>query len=79
MQAKQIDVGNYHVEVKALYRPDKGRWQPILRISRSGGGKPVHQDFTQLAAVSQSEDEAIEYGLIKGRLLVEGTVIGLTI
>jgi hypothetical protein len=50
-----------------------------LRISRTGAGKPVYQDFTQLAALSKSQDEAIQYGLIKGRLLVEGAVIGLTI
>jgi hypothetical protein len=44
-----------------------------------GSGESVHQDFTLLPALSKSEADAIEYGLTKGRLLVAGTVMGLTI
>ncbi|HXF18616.1 MAG TPA: hypothetical protein VN496_16535 [Burkholderiales bacterium] len=81
MQEKKLEIGDYVIAVKALYSPDIRKWQPILRISRRmpGSGESVHQDFTLLPALSKSEADAIEYGLTKGRLLVTGTVMGLTI
>jgi hypothetical protein len=81
MQERKLEVGDYIVTVTATYSPDIRRWQPILRISRrqAGSGDLVHQDFTLLPAVSRSEADAIHYGLAKGRFLVAGTVIGLTI
>jgi hypothetical protein len=81
MQQTQIEIGDYHLDVRAVYWPENARWQPVLRISHSrrGADKPVHQYFNQLPAVSRSEEEAIEYGLAKGRFLVEGAVIGLMI
>jgi hypothetical protein len=80
MQEK-VELGDYIVTVTASYSPDIRRWQPILRISRrkEGSGVLAHQDFTLLPAVCQSEADAIQYGLAKGRFLVAGTVIGLTI
>jgi|1185.fasta_scaffold731242_1 hypothetical protein len=81
MQPKELEIGDYIVAVTAVYSPDIRRWQPILRISRrvASSGKTIHQDFTLLPAVSRSEADAMEYGLTKGRLLVAGTVMGLTI
>jgi hypothetical protein len=78
---EKVELGDYTVTVTAIYSPDIGRWQPILRISRrkAGSGDLNHQDFTLLPAVSKSEADAIQYGLAKGRFLVAGTVIGLTI
>jgi len=81
MQEKKLEIGDYTVAVTATYSPDIRRWQPKLRISRrtAGSGDLIHQDFTLLPAVSRSEADAIQYGLAKGKFLVAGTVIGLTI
>jgi len=81
MQEKKLEIGDYVVAVTAVYSPDISRWQPILRISRrmDGPGKTIRQDFTLLPAVYRSEADAVEYGLTKGRFLVAGTVMGLTI
>jgi len=80
MQEK-LELGDYIVTVTAVYSQDMSRWQPILRISRrkAGSGEINYQDFNLLPAVSRSEADAIQYGLAKGKLLVAGTVIGLTI
>ena len=81
MPEQKLEIGDYVIAVTAVYSSDIRRWQPILRISRrmNASGKAIHQDFTLLPAVSRSEADAIEYGLAKGRFLVAGTVMGLTI
>ena len=78
MEAK---IGDYVVDAKALYVADKDRWQPVLHITRWRGahGPPVSQAFNQLPALSRTETDAISYGLARGRALVEGGMIGLTI
>jgi hypothetical protein len=74
-------IGDYVVGAKALYVSETDKWQPVLRITRCRGAPdvPIHQDFTQLSALSESEADAIRYGLQRGRALVEGNIIGLTI
>jgi hypothetical protein len=81
MQQKKLEIGDYVIEVTASYSPDIRKWQPRLRISRRmpDSGELIHQDFTLLPALSKTEADAIQYGLTKGRFLVAGTVMGLTI
>jgi hypothetical protein len=77
----EAEIGDYVVEARALYVADKKKWQPVLHITRWRGGPetPVSQDFTQLPAFARTETDAIQYGLTRGRAMVEGAVIGLMI
>jgi hypothetical protein len=77
----EAEIGDYVVEARALYVADKKKWQPVLHITRWRGvpETPVSQDFTQLPALARTETDAIQYGLTRGRAMVEGAVIGLTI
>jgi hypothetical protein len=81
MEDVEEAIGDYVVGAKALYVPETDKWQPVLRITRRRGAPdvPIHQDFTQLSALSESEADAIRYGLLRGRALVEGNIIGLKI
>lgn len=77
----EAEIGDYLINATALYVADKKKWQPVLHITRLHGvpGVPTSQDFNQLPALSRTEKDAVAYGLVKGRALVEGGVIGLTI
>ena len=77
----EAEIGDYVVEARALYVAEKKKWQPVLHITRWRGapGVPISQDFTQLPVLSRTETDAIQYGLSKGRALIEGGVIGLMI
>lgn len=77
----ETEIGDYVIDATAVYVADKNKWQPVLHITRLRGapGVPISQDFNQLPALSRTEKDAITYGLLKGKALVEGGVIGLTI
>jgi hypothetical protein len=75
------EIGDYVVQANAWFVPDAGKWQPILCMTRLRGvpDVPISQSLNYLPALFESEAEAIEYGFIKGRALVKGELMGLTI
>jgi len=74
-------IGEFVVQVGALSIFDMGKWQPILCMTRVHGARviPVSQTFNYLPALFESETDAIRYGFMKGRALVKGDLLGLTI
>jgi hypothetical protein len=77
----EAEIGEFVVQSRALYRFDTGKWQPILCMTRLHGARviPVSQTFNYLPALFETETDAIRYGFMKGRALVKGDVLGLTI
>ena len=77
----EAEIGEFVVQARALYRSDTGKWQPILYMTRLRGARaiPASQTFNYLSALFETETDAIEYGFVKGRALVKGDVLGLTI
>lgn len=77
----EAEIGDYVVQAHAWYVPDAGKWQPILCMTRLRGAPeiPISQTFNYLPALFETETDAIRYCFTKGRALVKGEVIGLTI
>ena len=77
----ETEIGDYVVQAHARYVPDAGKWQPVLcmRRLRDALGTTTGQTFNYLPALFESEADAIRYCFTKGRALVNGDVIGLTI
>jgi hypothetical protein len=77
----EAEIGEYIVQAHASYVPDEGKWQPILsmRRLRSAREVPISQTLNFLPVLFETETDAIQYGLTKGRALVRGDLMGLTI
>lgn len=77
----EAEIGDYVVQAYAWYVPDAGKWQPILCMRRLRGTpeRPISQTFNYCPALFETEADAIRYGLTKGRALVKGDIMGLTI
>lgn len=75
------EIGGYVVRAHGCYMPEAGKWQPILCLTRCRGatGSSISQAFNYLPALFATEADAIQYGFVKGRALVKGDVLGLTI
>lgn len=75
------EIGEFVVRACALYVPDAGKWQPILSITRLRWAPqvPVSQTLNYLPVLFETETDAIQYGFMKGRALVTGDLLGLTI
>ena len=75
------EIGEFVVQARALYGTDTGKWQPILSMTRLRGAPEVlvSQTLNCLPALFETEADAVRYGFMKGRALVNGDVLGLTI
>jgi hypothetical protein len=77
----KAEIGTYVVKAHARYVHNAGKWQPILcvRRLRSAPEKHISQYLNFLPAIFETETDAIRYGFMKGRALVQGDIMGLAI
>lgn len=77
----EAEIGNYVIQAQAQYVSGEGKWQSILCMTRLFGvpALRVSQTFNYFPSLFETESDAIEYGFTKGRALVQGKIMGLTI
>lgn len=74
---------DYTLYPLALYVASKGKWQPMVIITRDMQNEnltlPRSQSFPQLAGLTDEQETALSSAIEYGRMLIDGRQPGLTI